>query len=173
MHMAAAVALNTPLETVLFFVDASTNARDHDAMSCFSQNLPIPFVTSFITLENVFYALMGSIPAIVLYGLVRDPILTAMFGLDEQIGSLLVIPKLSPVLVMGVVLMAIAIECLIPLKSILKALKTPIRDIIFDNRDTEYRYGKSALVVGLILLAQSMLLLKKNITTASASVHHS
>ena len=111
-----------------------------------------------LLLENVFYALMGSIPAIVLYGLVRDPILTAMFGLDEQIGSLLVIPKLSPVLVIGVVLMAIAIECLIPLKSILKALKTPIRDIIFDNRDTEYRYGKSALVVGLILLALAVVM---------------
>ena len=52
-------------------------------------------------------------------------------------------------LVIGVILGAVLIECLIPLKAILKALKTSIRDIIFDNRDTEYKYSKTTLVMGI------------------------
>ena len=114
--------------------------------------------TRILLLENVLYALMGSIPAVILYGLIRDPMLTAFLGLDSSdVMSRFEIPKLSIGLVIGVIVMAIMIECLIPLKAILKALKTSIRDIIFDNRDTEYRYGKSAFVVGLIFLGIAVL----------------
>jgi ABC-type antimicrobial peptide transport system permease subunit len=106
-----------------------------------------------LLLENVIYALLGSVPSVVLYSLVRNPMLTALFGLDnESISGLFEIPELSIALVIGVILMAVAIECLIPLKAILKALKTSIRDIIFDNRDTEYRYSKSAFITGLVFL---------------------
>ena len=107
-----------------------------------------------LLLENVIYALLGSVPALILYCLVRDPILSTLFAFDESsVSGLFQIPKLSVGLVIGVLAMAVAIECLIPLKAILKALKTSIRDIIFDNRDTDYRYGKSALITGLIFLA--------------------
>ena len=108
-----------------------------------------------LLLENVLYAVLGSVPAVLLYSLVRDGMLDTLFNLEDDSGTAIVfeIPKLSPALVAGVVVMAILIECLIPLKAILKALKTSIRDIIFDNRDTEYRFSRSTLVFGLIFVA--------------------
>jgi len=111
-----------------------------------------------LLLENVIYALLGSIPAVVLYSLVRNPLLVLFFGLDdESVSGMFEIPELSIGLIIGVIVMAVMIECLIPLKAIIKALKTPIRDIIFDNRDTEYRYGKTSLIVGFILLGIAVL----------------
>ena len=56
-------------------------------------------------------------------------------------------------IVAGIILGAALIECLIPLRAILKALNTSIRDIIFDNRDTEYRFSRFTLVSGLACLA--------------------
>ena len=107
-----------------------------------------------LLLENVIYALFGSLPAVGLYALVRDPMLSSLFTLEDESGaSIFTLPKLSVALVIGVVLMAVVIECLIPLKAIMKALKTSIRDIIFDNRDTEYRFSKSTFILGLVSLA--------------------
>lgn len=112
-----------------------------------------------LLLENVLYALLGSVPATVFYGLIRDPIMNGMFmGTDSEGSSVLFeIPKLSPALLAGVIIGAVAIECLIPLKSILKALKTSIRDIIFDNRDTEYRFSRTTLITGLVCLGVSVI----------------
>ena len=62
------------------------------------------------------------------------------------------IPPFPVGLVIGVILGSVLIECLIPLRAILKALKTSIRDIIFDNRDTAYRFTKSSLIIGIICL---------------------
>ena len=109
-----------------------------------------------LLLENVLYALMGSLPAVILYGLVRTPMLNALFNLDGQLASYFSIPKMSVALLAGVVLMAVLIECLIPLKAILKALKISIRDIIFDNRDTEYRFSKTTTIIGLVCLAAAV-----------------
>ena len=111
-----------------------------------------------LLLENVLYALLGCLPATLLYVLVRDPIMNVFFVGDTSGGeSVFEIPKLSGALIIGVILGAVIIECLIPLKSILKALKTSIRDIIFDNRDTEYRFSRSTLIFGLICLVISVI----------------
>ena len=106
-----------------------------------------------LLLENVLYAILGSVPAVLLYSLVRNPILNSMFIVQGDGVSLeFEIPQLSIALAAGVILGAILIECLIPLKAILNALKTSIRDIIFDNRDTEYKFSRSTFVMGLICL---------------------
>ena len=106
-----------------------------------------------LLLENVLYALLGSVAATVLYCIVRDPIMNVFFFAEDASGeSILQVPKLSIALVLGVIIGAVVIECLIPLKAILKALNTSIRDIIFDNRDTEYRYSKSGFIIGLVCL---------------------
>ena len=108
-----------------------------------------------LLLENVFYAVVGSIPAVILYSLIRTPLFDLLFYATDANGNPVPyhVRPLSVFLIVGVVLGAAAIECLIPLKSILKALNTSIRDIIFDNRDTEYKYSKFGLVTGLVLLA--------------------
>ena len=106
-----------------------------------------------LLLENILYALLGSIPAVIIYGLIRIPILGIFSGGTTSEGNTydLGIPPLSAALIIGVILGAVLIECLIPLRAILKALKTSIRDIIFDNRDTAYRFSKTGLFAGLAM----------------------
>ena len=111
-----------------------------------------------LLLENVLYALFGSVPAVVIYLLFRGPFLNAMFYTADADGNRIPmpLPNLSVFLIVGVIIGAVVIECLIPLKAVIKALKTSIRDIIFDNRDTEYKYSKPGLVAGIILLAGAL-----------------
>ena len=106
-----------------------------------------------LLLENVLYAVLGCIPAIIIYGIVRIPILMSIMGVGGKGTSFkTTIPPMKLYAIAGVIFGAIVIECVIPLKAILKALKTSIRDIIFDNRDTAYRFSKSGLVIGIILV---------------------
>lgn len=111
-----------------------------------------------LLLENVLYALFGSVPAVLLYLLFRAPFLNAMFYTADADGNRIAmpLPPLSVFLIFGVIIGAVVVECLIPLKAVIKALKTSIRDIIFDNRDTEYKYSKAGLVAGIILLAGAL-----------------
>lgn len=105
-----------------------------------------------LLLENMLYALLGSIPAIIVYGLIRGPLLIGILGGNGGSSSYkMSAPPMKIYAILGVIAGAIAIECLIPLKAILKALKTSIRDIIFDNRDTAYKFSKTGLVIGLVL----------------------
>ncbi|MBO4910117.1 MAG: FtsX-like permease family protein [Lachnospiraceae bacterium] len=111
-----------------------------------------------LLMENVMYALLGSIPGVWLYLSLRGPMMETLFdvssaGLDVQFD----IPEVSIALIATVILSAVLIECLIPLKAVLKALNTSIRDIIFDNRDTEYKFSKSGTVVGIIMCVIALL----------------
>ena len=105
-----------------------------------------------LLLENVLYALLGSVPAIVIYGFLRIVIFESLLGGLGSGDFKFSIPPLKIYAVAGVILGAIAIECLIPLKAILKALKTSIRDIIFDNRDTAYKFSKPGLIIGIVFV---------------------
>ena len=121
-----------------------------------------------LLLENMLYAILGCVPAIIVYGIIRHPILLSVGGVSKDGGFQTTIPPMSPLVVGGVVLGAIIIECLIPLKAILKALKTSIRDIIFDNRDTAYRFSRSGLVIGIVFVIGAIVsgILSKNIYAA-------
>ena len=104
--------------------------------------------------ENVIYALLGSIPAVVLYALIRTPVLNLILRYEDGDGVMILpkVPSVSVILLIGVILGAVIVECLIPLRAILKALKVSIRDIIFDNRDTEYKYSTAGAITGAVLL---------------------
>ena len=67
------------------------------------------------------------------------------------------IPEVSVALIATVIISAVLIECLIPLKAVLKALNTSIRDIIFDNRDTEYKFSKSGTFTGIVMCVIAIL----------------
>ena len=111
--------------------------------------------TGFILLlENVVYAILGSVPAVILYSLVRDSMYESILSFDMSDGSKFVlnVDPLSPLLCTGVIIGAIVVECIIPLKAQIKALNTSIRDIIFDNRDTDYKFSRFGITVGTILL---------------------
>ena len=122
-----------------------------------------------LLLENVLYAILGAVPAIIIYQLLRSIVISSLVGGTESMESLgIVIPPVSGALIAGVLAGAVVMECLIPLKAILRALKISIRDIIFDNRDTAYRYGKISLVFGIIFLILSVVLavINSNLGTA-------
>ena len=109
-----------------------------------------------LLLENALYAILGSVPAVAVYALLRVPVLE-MFSISSSRSDFKSdIPPMSAVVVAGVILGAVLIECLIPLRAILKALKTSIRDIIFDNRDTAYKFSKAGLVIGLVFTAGAL-----------------
>ncbi len=105
-----------------------------------------------LLLENVFYALIGSVPGAVIYLIFRDSIISEVYVAGPDMSNDIV-PPLSPLVVIGVILGAVIIECIIPLRAQIKALKVSIRDIIFDNRDTEYRLSKTGIGVGIVFAA--------------------
>lgn len=111
--------------------------------------------TFLLLLENALYGLTGGGIACVLYLLLRPVIMdmamevTAEEGLDirQMIGN----P--SPLTFACVLGGAVLLECLVPLAEILRAVKTPIRDIIFANQDTQAQISPVRTAAGLVLLA--------------------
>ncbi len=112
--------------------------------------------TVILLLENMLYALLGSIPAVVLYILLREVVyllITALVKVSNvDFGSI------NFVMVALVIIGAIALECVSPIKELLKAVKTSIRDIIFSNKDTEYKLNKVTGFVGLGLVVVSLVM---------------
>jgi ABC-type antimicrobial peptide transport system permease subunit len=72
-------------------------------------------------------------------------IYSSQFGSSENAG------KMSIGAVTGVIIFCVALECLCPIKEILSAVKTSIRDIIFSNKDTQYKHGRVSTVAGILL----------------------
>lgn len=122
------------------------------------------YKTTFILLfENILYGLTGGIIAMILYIVFHFAIkglATAVFG---GIGT----P--NPIKLLAVILAAVLIEVLVPLKEVLKAVKTSIRDIIFESRDSEYRINYPSTVLGFVCTAAGIVLgLTTNNIIASA-----
>lgn len=106
-----------------------------------------------LLLENVLYALMGSIPGILVYSLVRVPGYNALFG---ELGMTVDIGTLSAGIKLSVISASVAIQCICTLKEVIKASRTAIRDIIFLNKDTEFRFSKLKTVSGIIFVAAAV-----------------
>lgn len=117
------------------------------------RSLGIPAAMTYAALlgGNIAYGLIGSLAGIGLYALVRPAVFESMFGNSVDTGHI------SPAAVLAVIVSAVLLECLCPLKEIISAVKTPIRDIIFSNKDTQYRGGKFFPVSGGIVLAAAVL----------------
>lgn len=113
-----------------------------------------------LLLENVFYAVFGSVPAVFVYSLIRRPFMSLFVSGYDTDGSSRTpdIPLMSAVLIISVILGAVLLECLIPLRAVIKALRVSIRDIIFDTRDTEYKINKPVTIIGLVLLVITVVL---------------
>lgn len=108
-----------------------------------------------LLLENAVYALMGSIPAVIVYELIRTPLLDLMFVVEGEISP--DFGSVSRLTEASVILGAVTVECLFTLKEIIKASRTAIRDIIFLNKDTEYRVSRTSAAAGLILAAAAVI----------------
>ena len=95
--------------------------------------------------ENIAYGLIGSGIGIGIYSALRPIIYSLQFGSSENAGNM------SIGAVIGVIVFCVALECLCPIKEILSAVKTSIRNIIFSNKDTQYRQGRVSTVAGILL----------------------
>jgi ABC-type transport system, involved in lipoprotein release, permease component len=104
--------------------------------------------TAFILLfENVLYALIGGIVGLILYALARDVFIGVLSeGVPVDIGPI------NPVTIFLVFLGAILVQLLIPGLEMLKAIKTSIRDIIFDTRDSEYKLSYYRVTLGAVII---------------------
>ena len=124
-----------------------------------------------LLLENLLYAVIGSIPAVFMYSAIRAGMYAAMLSGTTSDGQSITFdaPAMSVLLPIGVIVGAIAIECFIPLRAITRALRISIRDIIFDNRDTEYKFSKTGRIIGIAagVLSIVFFFLKNNIFFAA------
>lgn len=123
-----------------------------------SLGLPSSLTTFSLFFDNIFYAVVGSLLSIFAYSSVRDVFLNGMFQVGTAEGAITPnFGEVNPLVYIAVFVTAIVIECLCPLKEIIKMLKTSIRDIIFSNKDTEYKQNKISTIVGIILAVVAIL----------------
>ena len=114
-----------------------------------------PNSTALIVLfENALYGLIGGVLGTLLYSGTRDFIFNNVFTLNSgsDVELKMDLGSVSKVTLVCVILGAILVECLCPIKELVKATRTAIRDLIFDNKDTDFKYTKKALVASIILL---------------------
>lgn len=105
--------------------------------------------TTFILLfENILYGVMGSVLGLVLYMVFREMLgVIAMDDFVEDAMGPISIPRF-----LIVIAATILIQVLIPLKEVMKAVKTSIRDIIFENRDSECKVSVKKTIVGAVFI---------------------
>lgn len=118
------------------------------------RSLGIPSKMTYAVLlgENAMYGLLGSVLGTVLYCGIKPVFLASMMAgngsgqtaVSGQEGT-------SITVIAAVILCSILLECFCPLKEILLAVKTPIRDIIFSNKDTQYKHGRASGAAGIVL----------------------
>lgn len=109
--------------------------------------------TGILLVENMIYGLIGAAVGTGLYLLVRNPILSSMVYLgNDETAHFDSIPLLTYAAVFAG---AVLVECLTPVFVLAKAVKTPIRDIIFANKDTEYSLSRKQTITGLVLFIAS------------------
>ena len=126
--------------------------------------------TTFILLfENVIYGAAGGIFGLIAYLIVRKIGLNYLSSISGLNGSDV---KITWSLVPVIILFAVLIQVLIPVKEVLKAVKTPIRDIIFDSRDSEYKVSFKKTVAGMVCIALGLILgfLSKNIYVSGTGI---
>ena len=108
--------------------------------------------TFILLLENALYAIIGACIGMLLYGVFKAPLLSSILFFTDNDGNPLDLTRYylkTPVyLYLAVLAVAILLECAYPMYELLKAVKTPIRDIIFNNKDTEFKYTWRRLYIG-------------------------
>ncbi|MBO4912457.1 MAG: FtsX-like permease family protein [Butyrivibrio sp.] len=111
-----------------------------------------PNITArIILIENMFYGLFGGLIGTGLYTASRDFMFNSIFS--PRVNNVEMTVELGDVsipVMIAVIIGAMIVEMLCPLRELLKSTNTAIRDIIFDNKDTEYKYKKKNKVIAII-----------------------
>ena len=107
--------------------------------------------------ESAVYGLFGGIIGSVLYLLFKDSFVLGMF-VPAGAENLEISDGINFFSVTLVILAVMAMQCGFSAAAILKASKTPIRDIIFGTKDTAYKPSKTKFIIGGAMLAVGVLL---------------
>ena len=109
-----------------------------------------PKLTAAILLaENVLYGVLGYGAAVPIYLQLRKPIMGSMIMVMQ--GEIRVQPMQTWIYVV-ILVGAVFVECFTPLKELTKAVKIPIREIIFSNKDADYHFSKKRTIAGTVFL---------------------
>lgn len=115
----------------------------------------IKTTTMILLLENVLYGLIGAVIGVVAYGFLRVPFLSTFVVLEDDYGNSFDVASMVGATKWYtyalVILGAILVETLTPVFAVVKASKMSIRDIIFANKDTEFKYTWNRAYAGGIL----------------------
>ena len=116
--------------------------------------------------ENIMYGLIGSVLGTMLYQFIKPMFFESMISISNTSGETITpdYGSTSIVAIVTVILCGVLLECICPLKEILLAVKMPIRDIIFSNKDTQYKHGRAGTAAGIALvgIAVVTLFFRKN-----------
>lgn len=115
--------------------------------------------TALLLIENIAYGVIGFILGTMLYGAIRSSIMGSLMTVTE--GSL-PIQSMQNWIYITVLIGAVLIECFVPVIELSKAVKVAIRDIIFGNKDTDYRFSKKRTIGGCIILALAVVFIVIN-----------
>lgn len=111
--------------------------------------------TALLLIENATYGILGFAFGTLIYLPIREPFFSVLFTTSE--GSIPVQPMQTWIYFV-VLAGAILVECMAPVVELTKAVKVAIRDIIFSNKDTDYKFSTKKTIGGFILLALSIVL---------------
>lgn len=106
----------------------------------------IPKTSTLLIIESAVYGLVGGVIGAVLFVLAGDFAVRAMFGSTGDYNMPLWCYPLA-------VILAIAIQIICQSGALIKAVRTPVRDIIFSSRDTAYVMSIKKMIIGAVLLA--------------------
>jgi len=100
-----------------------------------------------LLIESTVYGIIGGIAGALLFLLLGKSAIAAMFG---SVGEDWNAPLL---LYLAAVLMTVLIQLICQSGALVKAVRTPVRDIIFSSRDTAYTLRISHIIIGAVLFA--------------------
>jgi|GEM_PF-1345450 ABC-type antimicrobial peptide transport system permease subunit len=107
----------------------------------------IPKTSVVLLTESGIYGLIGGIIGSLLFAVGGRSAITALFGVipDDWSMKLYMYPL--------AVLFAVAIQILCQTGALVRAVKTPVRDIIFSSRDTAYHMNIKKIIIGAVVFA--------------------
>lgn len=114
-----------------------------------------------LVLENMLYGFIGSLLGTLVYALGRNPVLDMAVSMAEDENSMPLeemVGTTKPYVYAAVILGAVLLEMAVPLWHTLRAVKTPIRDIIFATKDTEYEVSLPKTLIGAALILAGLVM---------------
>ena len=107
----------------------------------------IPKTSVVLLTESGIYGLIGGIIGSLLFAVGGRSAITALFGVipDDWSMKLYMYPL--------AVLFAVVIQIICQTGALVRAVKTPVRDIIFSSRDTAYHMNIKKIIIGAVVFA--------------------